>query len=525
MARERRRRRGGVEVKEVVKAPAYIKRKIPVHDPLSDTDLRILENNADTILEEIGMVFGEDLECADIMVAAGGIRDAKDPHRVRFPRGMCREIIQASAPKQFTQHARNPERSVEIGGDNIVLSPAYGPPFIRNLDEGRRYANIDDFRNFVKLTYMSDHLHHSGGTICEPVDLPVNKRHLDMVYSHIKYSDKPFMGSVTLGGRAQDSVNIAKIVFGEEFMKNNCVLLSLCNTVSPLSTDPAITGSLKVYARANQGMIITTFIVGGAMAPVSVAGVAAQSLAEVLAMMALTQLIKPGCPVVYGTFVTSMSMKSGAPTFGTAEAAQAMCVSGALARRLGVPFRSGGGFTSSKVPDAQAGYEAANTLHATLEAGVNISLHVAGWLEGGLTMGYEKFVMDADQAGVLATAARGIDMSENGQAMDAIRGVGPQSHFLAYKHTEKTIKKPFIWRILATLRVLSNGRKTAQKTWKWRQIYNTRKCCRITNYRRSIQKLIRNYWIICKRSRTATQTLILLNINLSRNVINDEFFK
>jgi len=443
VARERRRRRSSVEVKKVLKAPAYIKRKIPVHDPLSDADLCILENNADTILEEIGMVFGEDLECADIMVAAGGIRDAKDPHRVRFPRGMCREIIQASAPKQFTQHARNPERSVEIGGDNIVLSPAYGPPFVRNLDEGRRYANIQDFRNFVKLAYMSDHLHHSGGTICEPVDLPVNKRHLDMVYSHIKYSDKPFMGSVTLGERAQDSVNMAKIVFGEEFMKENCVLLSLCNTVSPLSTDPAITGSVKVYARANQGMIITTFIVGGAMAPVSVAGVAAQSLAEVLAMMALTQLIKPGCPVVYGTFVTSMSMKSGAPTFGTAEAAQAMCISGALARRLGVPFRSGGGFTSSKIPDAQAGYEAANTLHATLDAGVNISLHVAGWLEGGLTMGYEKFVMDADQAGVLATAARGIDMSENGQAMDAIREVGPQSHFLACKHTEKNYREAF----------------------------------------------------------------------------------
>ena len=443
MARKRRRRRGRDEVKEAVKAPPYIKRKIPVHDPLSDADLRILESNADTILEEIGMVFGQDLECADIMVAAGGIRDASDPYRVRFPHGMCREIIQASAPKQFTQHARNPERSVEIGGDNIVLSPAYGPPFIHNLDEGRRYANIEDFRNFVKLAYLSDNIHHSGGTICEPVDLPVNKRHLDMVYSHIKYSDTVFMGSVTAADRAQDSVNMTKIVFGEEFVRNNCCLLSLSNTVSPLSTDPAITGSLKVYARENQGMIITTFIVGGAMAPVSVAGVAAQSLAEVLAMMSLTQLIKPGCPVVYGTFVTSISMRSGAPTFGTAEAAQGMCISGALARRLGVPFRSGGGFTSSKLPDAQSGYEAANTLHATLDAGVNISLHVAGWLEGGLAMGYEKFVMDADQAGVLATAARGIDMSENGQAMDAIREVGPQSHFLACKHTERNYREAF----------------------------------------------------------------------------------
>ena len=205
MARERRRRRGGSaeesDSKSIPKAPAYIKRKIPHYSILSDDDLSIIEENADTILEEIGIVFSEDQEALDILEKAGA---SVDGMRVRFPKGMCRKLIQDNAPKQFTQYARNPERNVEIGGDNMVLVPAYGPPFVHDLDEGRRYATIEDFKNFIKLAYMSDNLHHSGGTICEPVDLPVNKRHFDMVYSHIKYSDKPFMGSVTAAERAQD---------------------------------------------------------------------------------------------------------------------------------------------------------------------------------------------------------------------------------------------------------------------------------------------------------------------------------
>ncbi|MDP7437457.1 MAG: trimethylamine methyltransferase family protein, partial [Candidatus Marinimicrobia bacterium] len=388
MARERRRHRRGVEesgVQEVPRAPAYIKRKIPHYSILSDHELSIIEENADTILEEVGIVFSEDQEALDILSSAGASIDGE---RVRFPRGMCRKIIQDSAPKEFTQHARNPERSVVIGGDNMVLVPAYGSPFVHNLDEGRRYATIEDFRNFVKLAYMSDNLHHSGGTICEPVDLPVNKRHFDMVYSHIKYSDKAFMGSVTAAERAQDSVNMAKIVFGDEFADNNCVLISLINASSPMAFDATMLGALKVYASNNQATVVTPFIVAGAMAPVTAAGVAAQSLAEGLAGMALAQLIRPGTPVVYGNFVTAMSMKSGAPTFGTPEAGHMMNIAGALARRLGVPFRSGGGFNGAKMPDAQAGYEAANTMQATINSSVNFNLHTAGWLEGGLCMSY-----------------------------------------------------------------------------------------------------------------------------------------
>jgi trimethylamine--corrinoid protein Co-methyltransferase len=444
MARERRgggRSRRVAQVASVEStAPAYIKRKIPYYEVLDDASLCIIENNAEIILEEIGINFTDDEETMDIFRDAGASIDGE---RVRFPRGMCRDLIQATAQKEFTQYARNPKRNVQIGGDNIVLVPAYGPPFVYDLDGGRRYATIEDFNNFVKLAYMSENLHHSGGTICEPVDLPVNKRHFDMVYAHLKYSDKPFMGSVTAPERAEDSVAMAKIVFGDEFVDQNCVMINLINANSPMAFDGTMVGSLKVYARNNQACIVTPFIVAGAMSPVSAAGVAAQSLAEGLAGMALVQLIRPGAPMIYGNFVSSMSMQSGAPTFGTPEAAQVMNIGGALARRLGVPFRSGGGFTSSKLPDAQAGYEAANTMNATLNAGVNFALHTAGWLEGGLSMGYEKFIMDADQAGMLRVSAEGVDMSENGQAMDALREVGPGKHFLGCEHTQRNFKSAF----------------------------------------------------------------------------------
>jgi trimethylamine--corrinoid protein Co-methyltransferase len=319
---------------------------------------------------------------------------------------------------------------------------------VRNLDEGRRYARIEDFRNFVKLAYMANSLHHSGGTICEPVDLPVNKRHLDMLYSHIKYSDKAFMGSVTAPERAEDSVEMAKIAMGERFIdpltgKPNTALVSLINVNSPMTYDATMLGALKVYARANQGCLVTPFILAGAMAPVTVAGTATQTLAEALAGMALVQLLNPGAPVIFGSFASSMSMQSGAPTFGTPEPALVLYVMAALARRLGVPFRSGGGLCGSKIPDAQAAYESAQTMLPTVLAGVNFVLHTAGWLEGGLAMGYEKFVMDVDQAGMFHTMLAGVDVSENGQAMDAINEVGPGKHFLGCAHTQANFETAF----------------------------------------------------------------------------------
>ena len=356
---------------------------------------------------------------------------------------MCRELIQSNAPSEYTQHARNPKNNVVIGGKNTVLVPGYGPPFVRDLDKGRRYATLEDFQNFVKLAYMSPNLHHSGGTICEPVDVPVNKRHFDMIYSHIKYSDKPFMGSVTHPERAEDTVAMAKLVFGETFVEENTVLTSLINANSPLTFDGTMLGAATVYAECNQATIISPFILAGAMSPVTIAGTVTQILAEALAGMAYIQLVKPGAPVIFGTFASAVSMQSGAPTFGTPEPSHVMTIAAALARRLGVPFRSGGSLCASKIPDAQAAYESANTLQASALAGVNFMLHTAGWLEGGLAMGYEKFIMDADQAGMVAVLLDGVELSENSLAMDAFREIGPGGHFLGAAHTQANFESAF----------------------------------------------------------------------------------
>jgi trimethylamine--corrinoid protein Co-methyltransferase len=275
------------------------------------------------------------------------------------------------------------------------------------------------------------------------VDVPVNKRHLDMVYSHIRFSDKPFMGSVTHPDRARDTVEMARILFGPEFVDENAVVLSLINANSPLVWDGTMLGALRAYAEANQATLITPFILAGAMAPVTAAAVCAQTLAEALGGMTLAQLVRPGAPVIMGSFASSMSMQSGAPTFGTPEPALVLYTMAALARRLRVPFRSGGSLCASKVPDAQAAYESAATLMPSVLAGVNFVLHAAGWLEGGLSVGYEKFVLDADQCGMMAVFTKGVDLSENGQALDAIRENGPGQHFLGTAHTLANFESAF----------------------------------------------------------------------------------
>ena len=443
---ERKKRSGGRTARQAARsAPVtqgvpYITRNVPVYEVLDEEGLALIEKNAGTILQEIGVEFRGDAEALQIWKDAGADINGE---RVRIPKGLCKKLIQDNAPAEFTQHARNPQRSVRIGGKNTVLVPAYGSPFVLDLDKGRRYATIEDFRNFVKLAYSTPFLHHSGGTICEPVDLPVNKRHFDMVYTHMRYSDKPFMGSVTAPERAQDTVDMAKVLFGEEFVQNNTVIVSLINANSPLVWDATMTGALKVYARNNQACVISPFCISGAMSPVTVAATASQLYAEALSGMAFAQLLRPGAPVVFGTFSSSMSMQSGAPTFGTPEPQLVLYIVAALARRLGVPFRSGGGLTSAKIPDAQAAYEAANTLQHAMLAGVNFMLHTSGWLEGGLSMGYEKFIMDIDQAGMIHDFLNGVDLSENGQAMAAIREVGPGQHFLGCDHTRANFETAF----------------------------------------------------------------------------------
>ncbi len=417
----------------------FIERNIPNFEILSEEALQIIEHNAETLLEEIGVNFLDNPPAIQRWRDAGAEIDGE---RVRIPRGLARKLC-ATAPAQYTQHARNPERNVVVGGKNLVLAPVYGPPFVRDVAGGRRYATMADFNKFVKLGYMSKWLHHSGGTVCEPTDIPVNKRHLDMLHAHMTLSDKPFMGSVTEASRAQDSVDMCKILFGEEFVRDNTVMTSLININSPMTFDDVMMGSLEVYAQNNQACIISPFIVGGAMAPVSVAGTLTQVLAEALAGIAYSQLCKAGAPIIMGAFVTSIDMNSGAPTFGTPEAAHITYGAGQLARRLNLPYRSAGSFCGSKLPDAQAAYETSNSLNMGLLSGVNFMLHACGWLEGGLVSSFEKFVMDADQLGTLHHLARGIAIDENAQAMDAIREVGPGGHYLGCAHTQANFKSAF----------------------------------------------------------------------------------
>ncbi|SEP60511.1 trimethylamine methyltransferase family protein [Thalassovita taeanensis] len=446
-ATQRRTRGGGGAARRAERSAVsfetakFIERNIPNFEILTEEALEIIETNAETVLEEVGVNFVNNPGALALWREAGADVQGE---RVRIPRGLARQLCQ-TAPSQFTQYARNPARNVEIGGKNLVLAPVYGPPFVHDVKGGRRYATMDDFNNFVKLGYMSKWLHHSGGTVCEPTDVPVNKRHLDMLLAHMTLSDKPFMGSVTEPSRAQDSVDMCEILFGKEFVQNNTVMTSLININSPMTFDDVMMGSLEVYARNNQAAIISPFIVGGAMAPVSVAGTLTQVMAEVLAGIAYSQLVRKGAPVIFGAFVTSIDMNSGAPTFGTPEAAHITYGAGQLARRMGLPYRSAGSFCGSKLPDAQAAYETSNSLNMGLLSGVNFMLHACGWLEGGLVSSYEKFVMDADQLGALHHLARGIAVDENAQAMDAIREVGPGGHYLGCAHTQANFKSAF-WR-------------------------------------------------------------------------------
>ncbi len=445
---EQGRRSGGRAARQAARTARaldsmpFLTRTLKPVEVLDEEGLTIIEQNADRLLAEVGVAIHGYPEALKIFADGGA---EVDENRVRFPDGLARSLIKASAPRTFVQHARNPERSVTIGDPNMVFAPAYGSPFVRDLAGGRRYATIDDFRNFAKLTHLSTSLHHGGGTLCEPVDLPVNKRHFDMVFSHIKYHDRPFMGSVTAPERAQDTVDMARVVFGEEFVDQNTVLLSLCNANSPMSWDYNMLGSAKVYAENNQACLITPFILAGAMAPVTVAATATQTLAEAMAGMAFCQIVRPGAPVVFGSFASSISMQSGAPTFGTPEPALVLFVIAALARRLEVPFRSGGNLTSSKVADYQAAFESAATFFPTIQAGTNFVLHTAGWLEGGLTMGYEKFILDADQASMAAAYIKGVDLSDNGLAIEALVENPPGQHFLGNAHTLANFETAF-WR-------------------------------------------------------------------------------
>ncbi|MCV3211869.1 trimethylamine methyltransferase family protein [Mesorhizobium sp. YC-39] len=415
-----------------------LERGLPYMDLLSPDDLLRLHDISMQILEEIGIEFRDD-EAIDLWRAAGA--DVTD-QRVRIDRNQLLELV-AKAPEYITVHARNPARTVTLGGRKTIFTPAYGSPNVLDLEGKRRNATIEDFVNFAKLAYQAPAMHMTGGVLCEPMDIAVPKRHLHMNYSLIRYSDKPFMGAVTSRERAEDTVAMAKIVFGEEFVQNNTVMVSLANCNSPLVWDATMLDAVKVYSANNQAMIFAPFVLGGASTPASTVAAVAQLNAEALAGVAFAQLVRPGAPCIYGQWLATVSMKSGAPMAGTPEICHMNMLVGQLARHYKLPWRCSGSNTSSKLVDAQAGYEAARNMYGALIAGANFVLSSTGYLEAALTQSYSKFMLDAEQMVMFYKLGQGIVMSEMDETLDAIRQSEPGSHYLGTEHTLKNFEKAF----------------------------------------------------------------------------------
>ena len=408
-------------------------RKIPSYQLLSESALSAIETQADWLMENVGVEFRSDEVAIELFREAGAKVKGES---VCFEPGLLRQLC-STAPKQFDLHSRVPRHTVTLGGDNVVLMPGYGSPFVTDLDSGRRYATLEDFQNFVKLTYSTPYLHHSGGTVCEPTDVPVNKRHLDMVYAHLKLSTKPFMGSVTAPERARDSIVMAEIVFGKEYLETHAVMQGNINVNSPFIYDDTMSGALRVYAEANQCVCVSPAIFGGAMGPVTPAAIAAQTLAEGMVGVALSQLVRSGCPVVFGSFHSTMNLRTGSLTFGTPEANLVTMALSQLGNRLGVPVRSGTGgqITAANTPDGQAMQDSANGMWATMLSGGHQVWHAAGWLEGGLTMSYEKFIMDLDNCGAMLKMFQGMTVDEAAFSKESYSEAGPGQNFLSTSHT------------------------------------------------------------------------------------------
>ncbi|MES0824991.1 trimethylamine methyltransferase family protein [Ruegeria sp. SCP11] len=440
MARRTRQSRSRSPEKGSVPASPYIQRSLAYFDVLNEEDLTRLEAQVDWIFEDVGIAFRDDPEALDLWRREGA---RVEGDIVRADANWIRDLC-SKAPKSFKQVARNPDRSVVIGDGNQVFAPVYGAPFVRDLEGGRRYGDIESFEKLVKLTYMHPNLHHGGFVTCEPCDVPVSKRHLDMMFAHMTLSDKPHLGAITEMSRAQDSVEMAEIVFGADFMNDNCVIMGNVNTNSPLLVDRVVTESARVYSARGQGLIVVPFILSGAMGPVSTAASVAQAMAEAMMVCAYVQLLRPGAPFVLGNFLSSMSLKSGAPTFGMPEPVMSNYAIGQLARRAGLPLRCGGSLTASKIEDAQAAYESADSMHSTMLAGANFVLHSAGWLEGGLCTGFEKLIMDADRLGSYQKVlSQGLDTSEEALARDAYGEVEAGGHFLGSAHTMRNYQTAF----------------------------------------------------------------------------------
>jgi trimethylamine---corrinoid protein Co-methyltransferase len=418
---------------------------MPRYEILSEDAMETLDRGWRRIVSELGIEFLLE-ESLEAFRQAG---QQVDGNNVKLDPEFILEQV-AKAPREFDIQARNPERTVHIGGDHMVFASVYGPPFVREGDT-RRDATMADFENFVKLSQSFPELDSPGGTIVEPNDTPLDSRHLDMVYALQTLSDKPYMGSVTSGPNAADTIAMGEILFGgREAIERTAASVSLINVNSPLRFDDRMLAALHEYVRRNQAVIVTPFLLMGAMSPVSIPATLVQQMAEALAGIALTQLIRPGAPVIFGSFLSNTDMQSGSPSFGTPESAIGLLCTGQIARRFGLPFRSGGGLNASQTTDAQAAYEALMTLLPTFLAGTNYVMHSAGWLEGGLVSCYEKFIVDIELLRMLRHEFTPLEIDEESLAFGAHEEVGAGGHFLGAMHTLERFRECFYRPLLSS---------------------------------------------------------------------------
>jgi trimethylamine---corrinoid protein Co-methyltransferase len=418
---------------------------MPRYEILSEDAMATLDRGWRRIVSELGVEFDHD-GALELFRAAGQTVEGQN---VKFDPDWILEQV-AKAPREFDVQARNPANTVHIGGDHMVFSCVYGPPFVL---EGttRRNASMEDFRNFTKLAQSFPELDSAGGIICEPDDTPLDSRHLDMLFALQTLTDKIYMGNVVSGVNAADSIRMSEILLGgRESIERTPATISLINCNSPLRWDGRMLEALFEYANANQALLLTPFLLMGAMSPVSIPATLAQQMAEALTGIALVQTIRPGCPSIFGSFLSNIDMQSGSPQFGTPESAIGLFCTGQIARRFGLPFRSGGGLTSSQTADAQSAYEAMMVMLPTFLAGTNWVMHSAGWLEGGLVSSYDKFIVDVEILRSLLVEFTPIEFDESALAFDAHQEVGHGGHFLGCQHTMERFRTCFYRPLLSS---------------------------------------------------------------------------
>jgi trimethylamine---corrinoid protein Co-methyltransferase len=445
--------------------------RMPRYEILSEEAMATLDRGWRKLMTEIGVEFMDD-RALELFRAAG---QRVEEHTVFLDPDFVLEQV-AKAPREFDVQARNPEHNIHIGGDSMAFGSVYGPPFVR---EGavRRDATMDDFRNFTRLAQSFDALDSAGGVICEPNDTPLDSRHLDMTYALQTLTDKVYMGNVVSGVNARDTLAMTEILFGSrESIEQTPATISLINCNSPLRWDDRMLESQFEYSGAGQPVVLTPFILMGAMSPVTIPAALVQQIVEALSGIALSQLIRPGTPVIFGSFLSNIDMQSGSPTFGTPESGIGLLCTGQIARHFGLPFRTGGGLTSSQTSDAQAGYEALMTMMPTFLAGANWVMHSAGWLEGGLVAGYEKFIVDVEILQMMQVEFTPLEIDEDSMAFGAHEEVGHGGHFLGAQHTMERFRTCFYRPLLSSSenyeRWTRNGGKDA--TERAGEIYRTR---------------------------------------------------